>query len=256
MTNPNIVAALEAYAKTDESVVEGALLVAQIINPATDIDWCRSRLIEIATTLGTDTSAAGLVAAMSKLGFSGAEEYYLTANSNLEHVLRQRQGIPISLAVVVIGIAQQLGLKAHGVNFPGHFIVAVDDVLIDPFSMSLVDETESRRWLQSRGLDPKTSFSVATGQVVVVRMLNNLTGLARASNDSAKALELTDYKLAVTPERMAVYLERAELWVAVGVTEMARRDLQSAAELAPDANTLQAIERRLAKLETAPTRLH
>jgi regulator of sirC expression with transglutaminase-like and TPR domain len=256
MTNPNLVAALQTYASEPTSVVEGALLVAKIIDPGSDSPWCRQRLLQIANELASEISAAGLAQALGELGFAGATEYYLSANSNLEHVLRERKGIPISLAVVLIGVAEQVGLKAHGVNFPGHFIVAVDDVLIDPFSMSLVDETESHRWLRKKGLDPAAAFSVATPQVVVVRMLNNLTGLARASNDLPRALELADYKLAVTPERLPTYLERSELWLALGVNDMARRDLQSALELAPDDNSRRSIEQRLGRLKDKPTRLH
>lgn len=256
MTNPNLVEALQGYATEPTSVVEGALLVARIIDPDSDSQWCRQRLQEIANEIGSEISAAGLAQALGELGFAGATDYYLSANSNLEHVLRERTGIPISLAVVLIGIAEQIGLKAHGVNFPSHFIVSVDHILIDPFNMSLFNETESYRWLRQKGLDPATAFSVATPQVMVVRMLNNLTGLARASNDLPRALELADYKLAVTPDRLPTYLERAELWLAVGVNDMARRDLQSALALAPDNNSRLSIEQRLSRLPEKPTRLH
>ncbi|WP_279244948.1 transglutaminase family protein [Candidatus Litorirhabdus singularis] len=256
MTNPNLVNALKSYANNPTSVVEGALLVSNIIDPDSDSQWCRKQLQEIAAGMASDSGAAGLVTALGELGFTGASEYYQSANSNLQHVLRERKGIPISLAAMVIGVAEQLGLQAHGVNFPGHFIVAVDKVLIDPFTMTLVDETESHRWLRKQGFDPKTAFSVATPQLFVVRMLNNLTGLARASDNLPRALELADYKLAVTPERLPIYLERAELWIAVGVNDMARRDLESALELVTDANSRRSIEQRLGDLEDTPTRLH
>ena len=53
-------------------------------------------------------------------------------------MLRTRRGIPITLAVLWMELAQGMGLKAKGINFPGHFMVKVNlpngQVVIDPFS--------------------------------------------------------------------------------------------------------------------------
>ena len=55
------------------------------------------------------------------LGFAGnVNNYYDPENSYLNAVLRTRRGIPISLAVVWMELAQGLGLHARGIAFPGH----------------------------------------------------------------------------------------------------------------------------------------
>ncbi len=60
------------------------------------------------------------------LGFGGnVNNYYDPENSYLNAVLRTRRGIPISLAVLWMELAQGLGLHARGVAFPGHFMVKV-----------------------------------------------------------------------------------------------------------------------------------
>ena len=41
----------------------------------------------------------------------------------LADVLRRRSGIPITLAIVVIEVAERLGVAATGVGMPGHFLV-------------------------------------------------------------------------------------------------------------------------------------
>ena len=87
-------------------------------------------------------------------------------------------------------------------------------------------------------------------------MLNNLSGLARSSGDDARALELTDYKLAVMPATLPIFLERVELWVALGVVDMARRDLAAAIELSPDDATRRLLGERLAALDDVPSRLN
>jgi regulator of sirC expression with transglutaminase-like and TPR domain len=56
-------------------------------------------------------------------------------------MLRTRRGIPISLALLWLELAGQIGLEAYGVGFPGHFLVKVHlpyphegKVVIDPFN--------------------------------------------------------------------------------------------------------------------------
>ena len=73
------------------------------------------------------------------LGFGGnINNYYDPENSYLNAVLRTRRGIPISLAVLWMELAQGLGLHARGIAFPGHFMVKVllpkGQVVLDPIS--------------------------------------------------------------------------------------------------------------------------
>ncbi len=77
-----------------------------------------------------------------ELGFRGnVNNYYDPDNSFISQVLKTRQGIPISLAVLWLEVAWGVGLKATGVNFPGHFLIKVQlsspndgQVIIDPFT--------------------------------------------------------------------------------------------------------------------------
>ena len=60
------------------------------------------------------------------LGFGGnVNNYYDPENSYLNAVLCTRRGIPISLAVLWMELAQGLGLHVRGIAFPGHFMVKV-----------------------------------------------------------------------------------------------------------------------------------
>jgi regulator of sirC expression with transglutaminase-like and TPR domain len=53
-------------------------------------------------------------------GFGGnLNNYYDPDNSYLHVMLRTRRGIPISLAVLWLELAQTIGLNAQGVAFPG-----------------------------------------------------------------------------------------------------------------------------------------
>src|SRR6185369_7458268 len=73
-------------------------------------------------------------------GFAGNRAHYDDyRNSCLNQVLDRKLGIPITLALVFIEVARRAGVRAHGVSFPGHFLVrGVDDetdrpLILDPF---------------------------------------------------------------------------------------------------------------------------
>ena len=256
MTDQNIVQALEDFSQKQGSVVTGALIVSRIIDPDTDADWCQAQLAELAQIMPSNASAIDVAHVLQEQGFRGSEAYYRSENSALAHVLLSREGIPISLAMVILGVCELLGLEATGINFPTHFLVSVDSTLIDPFTMTIADESECQRWLQDSNLDPQIAFTPASPRDTVLRMLHNLSSLARAGNDNARALELSDYKLAVAPDLLPIYLERIELWLALGVADMARRDLDSAIELAPDEASKNKLRERLVELADVPSKLH
>jgi regulator of sirC expression with transglutaminase-like and TPR domain len=256
MTNTSLLEEFEQYALESSSILEGALLVARIVEPDTDTSWCRQRIQHLAETMGEDVSGPRIARKLKEAGFTGSEEYYKSQNSALEHVLRKREGIPISLAVVMLAICEELQLQAHGVNFPSHFLVSVQSTLIDPFSMKLVNEADCMRWLKDNNVDTSQAFAMASRRDIVLRMLNNLGMLASANNDHARALDISDYKLAITADRFYVNLERVDLWLKLGVNSMARQDLELAIGHAPDESTRQRLQSKLAVIRETSTALH
>jgi regulator of sirC expression with transglutaminase-like and TPR domain len=152
-------------------------------------------------------------------GFSGnLNNYYDPDNSYLHVVLRTRRGIPISLAVLWLEMAQSLGLRAQGVGFPGHFLVKVrlpypheGQVVIDPFTgESLGKEDLSERLVPlhaESGLLSSGQVSdellkhylrAATPREIVARMLRNLEEVYTSHQDAER--------LAMVRQRLAVLL--------------------------------------------------
>ena len=59
-------------------------------------------------------------------GFKGNEEdYYAASNSLLDHVLRARTGIPISLSVVFAAVCRRVGVVLDAIGLPGHFLLGI-----------------------------------------------------------------------------------------------------------------------------------
>jgi regulator of sirC expression with transglutaminase-like and TPR domain len=232
---PSLAEEFHLFVESGGSVVEGALLVARIVNAQTDTQWCRAELQRLAHFVGLSVAPMVLVDSLREQGFRGVEgRDYKAEDSSLENVLRERSGIPISLAVVLIGIAECLKLKAFGINFPQRFLVAFGDVLVDPFAMQITTEEACRAWLRHHRISDQHAFKKADPVDVVLRMLNNLRTHASLVGDYGHALALMDYQLILKPDAYNLYIDRADIWLLLGSPDMGRKELERALLLADE----------------------
>ena len=248
---------LRGFLERDDDHVEAALIVARILAPDADVDWARSEIAAIADrvrpALG-EGSATALVAAISAEGFKGAgDRYYELDNSILDRVLRNRRGIPISLGVVLIGVAELLGHEAVGINFPRHFLVMIDDVLVDPYALETTTLARCRKWLADNKVSDRGAFDSTRPRDTVIRMLNNARQLVHGRGEFARALAISDYQLIVAPDYYGLYIERADAWLGLQAPEMVVEELKKAAERAPDARLAERLRERVAQAERLGT---
>ena len=149
------------------------------------------------------------------LNFGGnVNDYYDPDNSYLNAVLRTRRGIPISLAVIWLELAQGLGLNAFGVAFPGHFMLKVNlpkgQVVIDPFTgQSLSREELSERlepYKRRSGLVDDFEAPIglylqaAPGRDIIARMLRNLKEIHKTQEDWARLIPVQDRLITLLPQ--------------------------------------------------------
>jgi regulator of sirC expression with transglutaminase-like and TPR domain len=139
-------------------------------------------------------------------GFHGnREEYYDPRNSYLNEVLSRRTGIPISLGILYMAVARQVGISMYGVGTPGHFVIGCeadgDPLYIDPFSQGeFLPLPAMRRHLESMAGHPgcltAEHFRPATDLEIAVRVLRNLKG-AYARQDNWAAVVPVQSRLAL-----------------------------------------------------------
>ena len=199
------------------------------------------------------------------LGFGGnINNYYDPENSYLNAVLRTRRGIPITLAVLWLELAQGLGLKAMGVNFPGHFMVKVNlpngQVVIDPFTgQSLSREELSERlepYKRRNGLVDDFDVPVglylqaAPGRDIIARMLRNLKEIHRTSEDWLRLIAVQDRLLVLLPQAWVEYRDRGLAWAEMGDVRLATEDLAVYVENCDDAADREAMRQRLRELRS------
>jgi regulator of sirC expression with transglutaminase-like and TPR domain len=127
------------------------------------------------------------------------QDYYNPLNSYLNVVLERKTGIPITLSILYMRIAQNLRFKLYPVNFPSHFLLkhVLDgdnsEIIIDPFNKGRIMDDYSLKELLAQYYPnlniPLTHEFVekATAAQVIVRMLNNLKSSYYDSHDVEKA---------------------------------------------------------------------
>lgn len=245
-----------AFALNPGSVLDGALLVSRVVYPATDAQWCRSQLASLAARVPEPASAEGLLISLREAGFKGATRYYEPANSALALLLSGQPGIPISLAALIISVADLLGLAAEGLNFPGHFLLQLDGLTVDPFTLQALTEDELAERLANSGVAPEVALKPASASDMVLRMLNNLRGLAVAGGDHQQALTICDYQLCLANDAFPVLLARAESWFALGSEQQAARELERALPLAPGPEVAAQLTQKLRELSAKRRTLH
>lgn len=190
---------------------EVAILVDTLLNPDLDPHSTRIALAHLQNLVLEHPEARSQPwVALSDLGFTGnAATYDASNNSSLSWVLDHRSGIPISLAVVLISVARGVGCDAQGLNHPGHFLVRIDQCLVDPFRMTLVPPDAPV--FASAGQAPN-----ATPADIALRMLNNLKYASLQSQRWVDALSLLDHQLAMRPQAWDLWFEKASLWQQLG----------------------------------------
>jgi regulator of sirC expression with transglutaminase-like and TPR domain len=176
-----------------------------------------------------------------ELGFVGnREQFEDPRNSCLNEVLDRKTGIPITMALVYIEIARRAGLRAEGVNFPGHFLVRClqdlhtddpnDGLIVDPFhGGAILNEAECRQLLEphlSEAAFEPSLLARATRRQILVRMLLNLKKLYVKMHSFPQARLTTDALLALQPSSLADLRDRGLLAYHMNDFSHALRDLE------------------------------
>ena len=213
--------------------------------PGLDIDIYLRRLDTLAARaevlIGQDRSIGNILNCLHEVlfvqeGFRGnAEDYYDPRNSFLNEVMDRKLGIPISLSVVYIEVARRIDFRAHGVGFPGHFIVKCRDgereILIDAFNNGHILTEKNCQELLDRvygGAVPiQPSFLQAmSNKAVISRMLFNLKGIYYQKEEYSKALAIVERILMLNPGTPSEIRDRGLLYMQTSLFAKALADLE------------------------------
>jgi regulator of sirC expression with transglutaminase-like and TPR domain len=197
------------------------------------------------------------------LNFGGnVNDFYDPDNSYLSVVLHSRRGIPVSLAVLWLELAQGLGLSARGVSFPGHFMVKVNlpqgQAVIDPLTGQSISREELAARLEpyrdGDGLEEGQEvplgqyLQVAPPRQIIARMLRNLKEIHKNQADWQRLVAVQDRLLVLLPQAWDEYRDRGLVHAELGQVRPAVRDLETYLIQTRDGQDRQLVSERLAQL--------
>ena len=282
---PTPLAYFASLVQNDEGLplLEAAASLAQDEEPTLDVeqvlDDMDRLLARVRTRLAPGADGLTRLAVLTQvfykdLGFGlNANDYYAPENSYLHEVLRTRRGIPISLAVIWLELAQGLGLEAQGISFPGHFLVKISLdaglVVMDPVNgQSLGLDTLAERLAPYRdAVDRHAGADLDEGETplglylqaspardVLARMLRNLKEIFRSQEDWPRLLAVQDRLVVLLPQDMHERRDRGLVHAELGNAGQALSDLQAYLEAEPLAADHGALEARVREISGSSER--
>jgi regulator of sirC expression with transglutaminase-like and TPR domain len=279
LTAPTPLTYFASLVQSDEHfpLLEAAASLAQDEEPSLDVqhvlDDVERLLRRVQARLPEEADDLTQLAVLTKvfyqdLGFgANANDYYAPENSYLNEVLRTRRGIPISLAVLWLELAQAMGLHAQGISFPGHFLVKVTLrdglVVLDPLTgESLGLDNLSERLSPFRDPADQTAapdldegetplglyLQACPARDVLARMLRNLKEIFRSQKDWPRMLQVLDRLVVLLPEVWTERRDRGLVHAELGHVHEALQDLRVYLEAEPSAPDTLALQNRMTEL--------
>ena len=211
-------------------IADAALQLARVDAPDADWQAARAGLSELARNSAElardvpddDLSArAGALAGLigGRHGYAGdMQSYDDPANANLIRVTERKLGLPVSLGILWLHAARAAGWAAHGVDFPGHFLIALQGrdskVVLDVFDGGTPLDPKDLRALIKRVEGPKAELRPGVLQAmgsrdVLLRLQNNIKTRRLQQGDLAGALACAEDMLLVAPDYSVLWRESA-----------------------------------------------
>lgn len=255
--------ALDAIGQLPDAEIDladAALQFARVDAP--DADWhaARAHLSELARDAvavagglgGADLSTrAGALAGVfaGRHGYRGdSETYDDPANANLVRVIERRRGLPVALGILWLHCARSAGWGAHGIDFPGHFLVALEgphnpalprSAVLDPFAGGQPMEARDLRALLKRVEGPRAELRPGvlhpmSARAVLLRLQNNIKARRLQAGDLDGALSCVEDMLRVAPDSAALWRESALMHQRLGHVAAALRGFERFLALVPE----------------------
>ncbi len=193
-------------------------------------------------------------------GFHGSRgDYYNRANSYLNEVLDDREGLPITLSVVYMELARRMGLDVVGVGLPGHFVVAYvppegEPQLIDVFEGAEPVSREDAEKRIARSTDREYSeeqmqkfFEPTTKRAIIFRMLQNLLSISQGKPPALH--RYLNAMLAIDPDHGPYHFLRAVVRYELDQRQPALDDITWLLEHEPAGVDLEQVRALRAELE-------
>jgi regulator of sirC expression with transglutaminase-like and TPR domain len=246
-------------------LARAALTIARWEYPALEVDAYLERLDGLARGVDGSRRSTDPLGRLHRLreylfveqGFAGnRDDYYDPRNSFLNDVLDRRQGIPITLSLVLIEVGKRLGLAVEGIGLPGHFIAGarLDDsqIFLDPFNGGALLTPESCEKLVGRVLGRKVTltdehYAPVSGRQLLGRMLANLKAIYWQRQAWDKVVGAIDRLLVLDSKAAGEWRDRGIAWSNMGEIQRSLADWERYLTEFPNTKDHEAVKGHLRK---------
>jgi regulator of sirC expression with transglutaminase-like and TPR domain len=200
----------------------------------------------------------------TELGFGpNPNDFYAPENSYIHHVLQSRRGIPISLAILMMELGNQIGLKVKGISFPNHFMLRVSlpqgEVIMDPLTGTSLAKHELQEmldpYLEARGyvgdlqLPLNVFLRVSSSREILSRFLRNLKLIYTEHERWERLLGVQQRLVILFPDSLEEVRDRGLIFAQLEYLRPAIEDMQTYLSGQPDASDAEEIREHISTLE-------
>jgi len=201
--------------ESEEILLRSALLVSLMDNPDFQLKQYLDRVDRMATRIAQkipkqiskrETLDILVDELFVQLGYHGSTlDFHHRSNSYLNEVIDDREGLPITLTLLLLELGKRIDLPITGLATPGHFLALYrepgqklkDSVIIDAFSGRTISREYANTLTHSELSDK--DFVPASETEIINRILRNLLRSADWDRDSSASLRYLDALVSINP---------------------------------------------------------
>jgi regulator of sirC expression with transglutaminase-like and TPR domain len=206
----------------------------------------------------------------NELGFGpNPNDFYAPENSYLHQIIENRRGIPISLAILMMELGQQIGLNIRGVSFPNHFMMRISlkqgEIIMDPLTGDSLSKNQLQEmldpYLDAKGYRGELSLPLniflraSSPREILSRFMRNLKMIYSEDERWERLLGIQERLVILLPDSTEEIRDRGLIFAQLEYVRPAIADLQRYLTEMPGAEDAADIREHIATLESQ-TKLH
>jgi regulator of sirC expression with transglutaminase-like and TPR domain len=206
----------------------------------------------------------------NELGFGpNPNDFYAPENSYLHQIIENRRGIPISLAILMMELGQQIGLNIRGVSFPNHFMMRISlqqgEIIMDPLNGESLSKNQLQEmldpYLDAKGYRGELSLPLniflraSSSREILSRFMRNLKMIYSEDERWERLLGIQERLVILLPESSEEIRDRGLIFAQLEYVRPAIADLHRYLSEMPGAEDAADIREHIATLE-GQTKLH
>ncbi len=206
----------------------------------------------------------------NELGFGpNPNDFYAPENSYLHQIIENRRGIPITLAILMMELGQQIGLNIRGVSFPNHFMMRISlqqgEIIMDPLTGESLSKNQLQEmldpYLDAKGYRGELSLPLniflraSSSREILSRFMRNLKMIYSEDERWERLLGIQERLVILLPDSMEEIRDRGLIFAQLEYVRPALEDMHRYLSEMPGAEDAADIREHIATLESQ-TKLH